>query len=469
MIWKSVARRVAAVTRPTATSASAARSVVRESSPIAGTSQVSARASATAPPTRSERRDARANRSRLARAAHEEEEQHREHHRPHGQCYGRDEVAAGRRLVERDAREHERLRGDQRDGDRAPPDDDDAAARARPASSASPPLTPASASQATMPSSAATRPTASSHGTSRTRILATSVSVSARPRRAATSTAGRTASCHQHAVRMGQEHLRREHEHEPVARGGPPLEIGEVAPGVLEQRPLVDHRQLEVRVGVVDRLAPRLGDDDERERRRRRARAPGSTRCAVPAVPATMPRRSVVAGTSAATASESTSVASTKTEIVRSRLAPISEKPLPTSHAAAASGEPRQREQADEHERIVADAPVRRSARQRERAAPQRPGSRRRRPARADRRRRALRGRPRSCPTAAAGPGRAAAASGRGDPAAAPSSAGRVRAASGASSDPADELRRTRARGCARSSDQAQRAAASRTRTSATR
>ena len=27
----------------------------------------------------------------------------------------------------------------------------------------------------------------------------------------------------------------------------------------------MDHRQLEVRVGVVDRLPPRLGDDDERE------------------------------------------------------------------------------------------------------------------------------------------------------------------------------------------------------------
>ena len=32
---------------------------------------------------------------------------------------------------------------------------------------------------------------------------------------------------------------------------------------------------------------------------------------------------------------ESTSVASTKTDSVRSRLAPISEKPLPTSQAAA--------------------------------------------------------------------------------------------------------------------------------------
>ena len=46
-------------------------------------------------------------------------------------------------------------------------------------------------------------------------------------------------------------------------RGGP-LEVREVPARVLEERPLVDHRQLEVRVRVVDRLAPGLGHDDER-------------------------------------------------------------------------------------------------------------------------------------------------------------------------------------------------------------
>ena len=70
--------------------------------------------------------------------------------------------------------------------------------------------------------------------------------------------------------------------------------------------------------------------------------------------------------TSAATASESTSVASTKTEIARSRLAPISEKPFATSQAAAASGEPRQREQPGQRERVVPKSPVGREPRGRD-------------------------------------------------------------------------------------------------------
>ena len=87
------------------------------------------------------------------------------------------------------------------------------------------------------------------------------------------------------ARRVRQEDLRREHEHEPVPGGGGPLQEREVAAAVLEQRPLVDHRQLEVRVRVVDRLAARLGDDDggerdrgERERRRRPGARAGRAR-----------------------------------------------------------------------------------------------------------------------------------------------------------------------------------------------
>ena len=49
---------------------------------------------------------------------------------------------------------------------------------------------------------------------------------------------------------------------------GDPVQVGEVAPGVLQQRALVDHRQLEVRVRVVDRLAPGLDEHDEREGQR---------------------------------------------------------------------------------------------------------------------------------------------------------------------------------------------------------
>ena len=63
--------------------------------------------------------------------------------------------------------------------------------------------------------------------------------------------------------------------------------------------------------------------------------------------------------TSAATASESTSAASRKTESVRSRLAPISEKPLPVSQARSCERETRQGEQPHHHKRIPADAEIR--------------------------------------------------------------------------------------------------------------
>ena len=66
----------------------------------------------------------------------------------------------------------------------------------------------------------------------------------------------------------GRNSSAREHEHDPVARRAGPLQVREVAAGVLEQRPLVDHRELEVGVGVVDRLAPGLDEDHERERDR---------------------------------------------------------------------------------------------------------------------------------------------------------------------------------------------------------
>ena len=54
----------------------------------------------------------------------------------------------------------------------------------------------------------------------------------------------------QHELELG----RVDQDGQPAARG-------------LEQHPLVDHRQLEVRVRVVDRLVPRLGHGDDGERR----------------------------------------------------------------------------------------------------------------------------------------------------------------------------------------------------------
>ena len=86
-----------------------------------------------------------------------------------------------------------------------------------------------------------------------------------------------------HIARVGEEDLRCHDQHEPVAGCCRPLQVSEVAAGVLEQRSLVDHRQFEVRVGAVDRLAAHLGDSDQREgegaKRQRRARPDLRARC----------------------------------------------------------------------------------------------------------------------------------------------------------------------------------------------
>ncbi len=158
--------------------------------------------------------------------------------------------------------------------------------------------------------------------------MATRVSVSASAAQSTTRTSGRNGELQPDVGRVGQEDLGREHEHEPVTGRGRPLQQGEVAAAVLEQQALVNHRQLQVRVRVVDRLPPGLRQDDEREPERgqaERGARPGITprRC-----PRPCRGRSVVPATSAATASERTSTASVNTVIVRSRLAPINAKPL---------------------------------------------------------------------------------------------------------------------------------------------
>ena len=129
-----------------------------------------------------------------------------------------------------------------------------------------------------MPSSATAAPTAISRGTSRIRIFATSVSVTASATQRSGERDRQQRELPPGAVRMRQEDLGGEHEHEPVPRSERPLEQGQVAAGVLEHGPFVDHRQLEVRVGVVDRLPSRLGDHDEREGDGAERRAPGSSR-----------------------------------------------------------------------------------------------------------------------------------------------------------------------------------------------
>ena len=62
-----------------------------------------------------------------------------------------------------------------------------------------------------------------------------------------------------------QEELAAQEQEDPVARGARPLQKREVAARILEQRALVDHRQLEMCVWVIDRLAPGLHEDDEHE------------------------------------------------------------------------------------------------------------------------------------------------------------------------------------------------------------
>ena len=97
------------------------------------------------------------------------------------------------------------------------------------------------------------------------RIFATSVSTSASAAAEHDEHDGQQRELEPARCRVRNEDLGREHEHDPVAGGGTPLQKREVASTVLEQRPLVDHGQLEVRVGVVDGLAAGLGEDDERE------------------------------------------------------------------------------------------------------------------------------------------------------------------------------------------------------------
>ena len=176
-----------------------------------------------------------------------------------------------RRCVARSAAaggEHESLSGDERDRDAAPASVGTPSPRATTTQMTAPLIGAASTRRVSTASSATPAPTPSSRGTSRIRSFATSVS-SRRARRRGRRARRAGAHAGREPGRMRQEDRRGESEHEPVARRHRPLQKREVAAGVLEQRPLVDHRQLEVRVGVVDRLPARLRDDHEQERQQR--------------------------------------------------------------------------------------------------------------------------------------------------------------------------------------------------------
>ena len=177
-------------------------------------------------------------------------------------------------------------------------------------------------------------PAPSNRGTSRMRSFATSVSSTAEADGEGDDRHGKQRETCAEPARMRQEDRRRQRRAPASGVQPGPLQKREVAAGVLEQRALVDHRQLEVGVGVVHRLTPRLRDDDEQERHHRQGlggiaphgRARGG---------AAIPRRSVVEAPIAAQARASTSAASTATLMARSRLAPCSANPFPVSHAAA--------------------------------------------------------------------------------------------------------------------------------------
>ena len=101
------------------------------------------------------------------------------------------------------------------------------------------------------------------------RSFATSVSSRPSPTATAPTWAGSTARPAPNPRGCGRKIAGGEREHQPVPRRHRPLQEREIAAGVLEQRPFVDHRQLEVGVGIVDRLPAGLGDDDEQERQQR--------------------------------------------------------------------------------------------------------------------------------------------------------------------------------------------------------
>ena len=147
---------------------------------------------------------------------------------------------------------------------------------------------------------------------------------------------------------------------QPVPRGRDPLQVDEIAARILEQRPFVDHRQLEVGVRVVHRLPPGLGDRYEREGQRaeseRRGR-PGLRACRRVDDPAQVGRarderrdreRQHEGGFDKHREGEIATRAH-ESEAVRD---------IP---GRGRDGEAREREEAQQHERVVTEAPVRRS------------------------------------------------------------------------------------------------------------
>ena len=150
------------------------------------------------------------------------------------------------------------------------------------------------------------------------------------------------------AGRHEEIHQQREIEQLLDRRG--PLHQREVRPCVFEDHGFVDHRQLEVRGGIVDWNASRLGDDDDEEAGegedvgrvegqalRARAYRTSTPRFSEPAASAEVNSPSISAG-------------SARAAMVMSRLAPMPPNGLPVSSAAVASAKRPERERAHQQE-----------------------------------------------------------------------------------------------------------------------
>ena len=180
----------------------------------------------------------------------------------------------------------------------------------------------------------------------------------ARARRTARrATRGQERQLHARVGRVGQEDLRGEHEHEPVPRRGGPLQQARSRPAYSSSGPswiIVSSRCVS---GLSTGCRPVSATTTSANATAPSASA-GLDQAPAPAVPATMPTRSVVPATSAATASASTSVASTKTEMRQVAAGAHQREAVRDVPRRGGDREPREREQPDEHERVVADAPV---------------------------------------------------------------------------------------------------------------
>ena len=272
-------------------------------------------------------------REALTRPRDDASEEHREEHRAQGERSTGDDVVGRLGIDESGERENEGLRGDDADDDRPAADDDDR----EPGRDEQPGEESGhvvSISQVRTPSKRGGGADREEAGREEDAHLRDERLDEGERAAEHDEDDGQKGELEPHALRVRNEDLRGEHEHDPVPGRGTPLQEREIAPAVLEHRPswiIVSSRCVS---GLSNGCRPVSARTTSANPTAPSAR-PGDVQASLPAVPATIPVRSVVPATSAATARDRTSAASVKTLIVRSRLAPMSAKPFSVSHAAA--------------------------------------------------------------------------------------------------------------------------------------